>query len=229
MIDRATWLKVSPLSKNSLKLKDLIKIQKNLANRIRITKFKGNLNLIGGADVSFRDDFAYGVIVVLDRKTMHEQDVAWAKMPIKFPYIPTFLSFREVPSLVKAYRRLKIKPDILLVDGQGIAHPRKVGLASHLGVYLNVPTVGCAKSHLFGKHGNLGQRAGSKAALIDRKETLGYVVRTRDRIRPLFVSPGHKIEPLASVKVVMAAIKKYRLPEPLRQAHIISKRLLKIQ
>ena len=208
-------------------IKRLIQQQHEFAKKIKICSLKTRLRLIGGADVSFQNQYAIGVIVVLDFDTLEMKEFAWAKIETELPYLPTLLSFRELPPLAAAYKKLKIRPDLILVDGQGIAHPRRIGLASHLGYALNIPTIGCAKSRLVGSHQKLGLKAGARSKLFDRNDMLGYVVRTRNGVRPVFVSPGHRVNFSKSVEVVLHTAKKFRIPEPLRQAHMMSKRLLK--
>jgi deoxyribonuclease V len=137
-----------------------------------------------------------------------------------FPYIPGLLSFREAPALLEAFAKLKHEPDAVLFDGQGIAHPRRIGIASHVGLWLNKPSVGCAKSLLTGKHREPGKRAGSVTALLDKTEVVGQVVRTKDRVRPLFISAGHLIDLPSAVRLVLQTCRGYRLPEPTRQAHL---------
>ena len=138
---------------------------------------------------------------------------------IAFPYIPGLLTFREAPVLLKAFSQLPQEPDLLLLDGQGIAHPRSLGIAAHLGVLLNLPAIGCAKSRLCGEYEEPGMEKGSTAPLKDNGKTVGMVVRTRTGTKPVFVSPGHKMDFATSMKIVLALCRTYRIPEPLRQAH----------
>jgi len=138
---------------------------------------------------------------------------------IMFPYVPGLLSFREAPLILAACEGLVVKPDIIMVDGQGIAHPRRMGLASHLGLFLDVPTIGCAKSRLCGQHGEPEDEAGSYAELIDEGEVIGAVLRTRAGVKPVYVSIGHKIDLAEAIRWVLACCRGYRLPEPTRMAH----------
>src|SRR5262249_11123520 len=135
------------------------------------------------------------------------------------------LSFREVPSLLEAWEKLETKPDVLMLDGQGIAHPRRFGIACHVGVLLDLPTIGCAKSILVGRYGDLGLEAGSQSPLIDRGEQVGVALRTKNKVSPVYVSPGHLTDLESSVDLVLRSTGKYRQPEPTRQAHLLVNRL----
>jgi deoxyribonuclease V len=183
--------------------------------------------LIAGADVSYEKDSSqmYAAVVVLDAASLEPLEVSFALGHAHFPYLPGYLSFREAPAVLEAYRGLTCRPDVLLLDGQGIAHPRRFGLASHLGVLLELPTVGVAKSRLVGKHAPLGRRRGSRVPLIHNGRRVGEVVRTRDGVRPVYVSPGHRIGFERAVRLVLDACRGLRLPEPTRLAHIGANRL----
>ncbi|MEO0077349.1 MAG: deoxyribonuclease V, partial [candidate division WOR-3 bacterium] len=196
----------------------MLKIQKQLASKIILKDEFKRIKYVGGADVSFDDRFAYGCIVVMDMSSLSIIDCAFAKRKIAINYIPTFLSFREQPVICAAYRKLKIRPDILLCDGQGIAHPRRVGLACALGVVLNIPTIGVAKTKLCGKFKTVNSTKNSYQYLYYRNQKVGIVLRTQTNVKPIFISPGHKIS-LKSVKdIVMRCVKSCRIPEPLRLA-----------
>ena len=161
-----------------------------------------------------------GAVVVLSYPELQVVQVAVAEAPLTFPYVPGLLSFREVPVLREAFRQVRGPIDLLLVDGQGYAHPRRFGIACHLGLLLDVPTIGCAKSRLLGEQrGELGQAAGSRADLVDGGEVIGSVLRTRAGVRPLFVSIGHRIGLAAAEAWVLRCCRGYRLPEPTRLAH----------
>lgn len=195
--------------------------------------------LVAGADISYdkgSDRFFAAVIVgrLAPRAAFSALEIRRAVGRARFPYIPGLLSFREVPILQRAFAKLRTRPDVLLVDGQGIAHPRRFGIACHLGLLLDLPTIGCAKSRLLGQYRQPRARRGSLSDLLaasrsrsettprrgGRCEILGRVVRTQDGIRPLFVSVGHKIDLDNAVRVVLACCGRCRLPEPTRQAHI---------
>lgn len=182
---------------------------------------------IAGVDVSYEkhgDQFFAGV-VVLSFPELEPLATASAHDRVAFPYIPGLLSFRELPVLLQAFRQLPIIPDAVLVDGQGIAHPRRLGLASHLGLWLDLPTVGCAKSRLCGRHEEPGSRRGDRVPLLDGAERIGTVLTTRDRVRPLYISPGHLMDHDQAVALTLACGRGYRLPEPTRQAHLLTNRL----
>jgi deoxyribonuclease V len=142
-----------------------------------------------------------------------------ARLRAAIPYVPGFLSYRELPVLLKAFRKLREKPDVTLVDGQGIAHPRGLGLASHLGVVLGIATVGCAKSHLYGTYTEPAAKRGACTVMKGAHGSIGLVIRTRDNVKPLYVSPGHLVDMGDCLRIVLGATKKYRLPEPIRYAH----------
>jgi deoxyribonuclease V len=158
--------------------------------------------------------------VVLSFPELNLVEVEIAEAKIKLPYIPGLLSFRECPLTLDACQKLCNTPDLVLVDGQGIAHPRRLGLASHLGLLLDVPTIGCAKSILCGRHEPVGEEAGSHAELIDNGEIIGAALRTRTGIRPIYISIGHKIDLSSALYWVMKCCHGYRLPEPTRLAHL---------
>ena len=148
---------------------------------------------------------------------------ATASKPVSFPYVPGMLAFREGPVILEAVGKLKLRPDLLIVDGQGIAHPRRFGIASHIGLLLDIPTVGCAKTRLVGNYEPPLRSAGSTSFLTDAKETIGAVVRTRTGVKPVFVSIGHLIDLCDSIRVVLRSCRGYRLPEPLRRADHLSR------
>lgn len=141
-------------------------------------------------------------------------------MPAEFPYIPGLLSFREIPALLEAWKQLRMRPDAVLVDGQGIAHPRRLGIATHVGLLIDVPTVGVGKSRLTGAHAEVGPLPGDTQPLLDGTEVIGTVLRTKPKSNPLFISPGNNIDLASSVALVRACLRGYRLPEPTRLAHM---------
>lgn len=196
--------------------------QVKLANQV-----PEHIGRVAGVDVSCRRSGGvfHAAVVVLDYATMEILESATASAESDFPYIPGLLSFRELPVLLQAFRRLTRVPDVILVDGQGVAHPRRLGLASHLGLWLDLPTIGCAKSRLCGQGEPPGPARGAWTPLEDCGETVGRVLRTKDRVRPLFVSPGHKIDLPRASDIVLWCSRGYRLPEPTRQAHLLSNRI----
>ncbi|AHG92037.1 Endonuclease V [Gemmatirosa kalamazoonensis] len=177
--------------------------------------------LVAGLDVSMErfGDVGYAGIVVLEQPGLRTVDEASAVAPLRFPYVPGLLSFRELPLIVDVWDRLRTRPDVLIFDGQGIAHPRRFGIACHGGVLFGVPSIGCAKSILVGRHGTLGAERGSRAPLEHRGEIVGMAVRLRDRVNPVYVSPGHLVDLETAVDVVLAASAGYREPETTRRAH----------
>jgi deoxyribonuclease V len=203
--------------------KDYLIRQANIAKNIILADKFDKIKLIGGADVAFGQKYAYGAFTVLSFPELKLIEHKLSKVRITMPYVPGFLSFREEPAIVAAFNKLKIKPDIILLDGQGIAHPRSAGLASALGVTLNIPTIGCAKSKLIGEYSRLGSTKGSASSLIYQGKKVGYVLRSKDDTNPIFVSPGHKVCLATAKKIALACCTKYRIPEPLRFAHTFSK------
>jgi deoxyribonuclease V len=178
-------------------------------------------SLVAGVDISaprFQGKVR-GTVVVLSYPGLEVVEIAAVQRTVDFPYVPGLLSFRESPVILAAYGKLRSKPDLILVDGQGIAHPRRFGIASHLGVLLGVPTIGCAKSLLCGTFSPLGAEAGSAAAIEHEGEVVGMALRTRTNVKPVFVSIGHKVDLEAAVSWVRKCCRGYRLPEPTRLAH----------
>ena len=202
-------------------------LQSRLAGRLEIRSGPRCVGLVAGADVAFTagGTMLVAAIVILRHPGMEIVETSAVRRPVTFPYIPGLLSFREAPAIVAAWRRLRRRPDLLLCDGQGIAHPRGLGLAAHLGLLLGVPAIGCAKSRLCGTHDEPGPRRGDRAPLVLNGHVVGAVVRTRDRVRPLYVSPGHLVGVEAAVRWVLACGGGFRLPEPTRQADRLVGRL----
>lgn len=201
--------------------KEAIALQKQLADQVDQRSPLRRFSLVAGADVSYNrfSDVVHAGVVVLnaaDLSVIEEQAVT---MRVRFPYVPGLLSFRESPPVLEAFARLRHRPDVVLIDGQGLAHPRRFGIACHIGLWLNLPTVGCAKSILVGEYKRLGSRRGAVAPLVDRGETVGMAVRTRTGVKPVFVSVGHRIDLAGAVRAVLATCDRYRLPEPTRRAH----------
>lgn len=161
---------------------------------------------------------AIGCVVVFSYPEIEELERAYAIIPLEFPYVPGLLSFREIPALLAALKKLKNQPDLLFCDGQGYAHPRRMGLASHLGVWLNRPTIGCAKSILIGMHGPLGSEPGSWAALVDAGERIGAAVRTRRDVKPVYVSQGNRVTLETAIRLTLSVTDGFRIPRPTREA-----------
>ena len=199
-------------------------IQRRLAPLVRQVPLAGAPRLVVGLDAAFsRDDrrcLAATVVWDLREQTVIEQHVA--VRPVTFPYVPGLLSFREGPAVLAALRKLRTLPDVLIYDGHGLAHPRRFGIACHVGVLLNLPAIGCAKSRLIGTHREPGLRRGSVAPLLDGGEVIGSLLRTQDGVKPVFVSVGHLIDLCAAQRIVLACAIRYRLPEPTRLAdHLV--------
>jgi deoxyribonuclease V len=195
-------------------------IQAGLAGRVeRVDRF-GEIRTVAGIDVSVRDDLATAAVVVLALPGLGVVETCTARRPVEFPYVPGLLAFREGPAVLDALERLREDPDLLMFDAHGVAHPRRMGLASHLGVLLDRPSIGCAKSRLCGKAGEPGPEAGAAAPLLDGEEIIGAVVRTRTGASPLYVSTGHRVGLAAAVRLALACCRGHRLPEPTRQAHL---------
>ena len=203
--------------------KEAIALQKTLREEIRLEPLLKKPILIGGCDVSMNRFAAEGFagFVVLN-EAMDMADHSVVKDTIPFPYIPGLLSFREIPMLLKAWEGLATKPDVIIADGVGIAHPRRLGIATHLGLTLNIPTIGCSKSVLTGIYEEPSPADGSCSYMYDPKnptEIIGAALRSKDRVAPVFVSPGHLITLEESIEIVRSCIRKHRLPEPTRYAH----------
>ncbi len=203
---------------------EAIRIQKALGERVDLSSLDSTVKIIAGADVSlerFGDELFAGIIL-LSYPDLRPLGHAVHKMKVTFPYIPGLLSFREIPGLMKCLEKLKVRPDLIMVDGQGIAHPRRLGIATHLGILSGIPTVGCAKSVLFGVHSE-PRVVGDASPLADpvTRETLGYVYKSKEKSNPLFISPGHKVSVSDALNVVTGCLKGYRLPEPTRLAHLL--------
>ncbi len=196
-------------------------LQKKLAASLDLTKPLGDWNLLAAADVSFErfGTVLHAAAIILKRRTFEVVERVGVSVPETFPYIPGLLSFREIPALLAAFAKIETVPDFILCDGQGIAHPRRLGIASHLGLWLGIPTIGCAKSRLCGTYDEPGLKRGDRSPLVDKGEIVGEVLRTRDRVKPLFVSPGYLCDLKSSMDVVMETTGKYRLPVPARMAH----------
>ena len=196
-------------------------IQRALAGRVIRCGGLDSPHLIAGADISGEDSsgVARAAVVVLSHPGLEVVEHRVVAVRPAFPYVPGLLSFREVPLLLAAFEGLSATPDLVIADAQGIAHPRRLGLASHLGLVLDVPTIGCAKSILCGRHGALPEEPGEYAPLCDGEEVIGAALRTRRGVRPVYVSIGHRVDLDAAVHWVMACCLGYRLPQPTRLAH----------
>lgn len=197
-------------------------IQCQLCERVLVEPLDHRPEIIAGVDVSVRGKQTRAAVVLLSYPGLVPLQAATAEMPVPFPYVPGLLAFREGPVALAALEQLRDQPDVLMFDAQGQAHPRRMGLATHLGVLLDMPAVGCAKSRLCGAYTEPSKQKGSWTTLTDGDEIIGAVVRTRDNVRPVFVSTGHRIDLKTAVALVLGCATKYRLPEPTRWAHRVA-------
>lgn len=199
--------------------------QESLRAQIRLQPLTTPIHTIAGCDSALIGDDIFSVFVIFTYPELLEIEVATHRSRLPLPYIPGFLSFREIPNLLIAYEKLQHKPDLIMVDGQGIAHPRRMGIATQLGISLNVPTMGVAKKKLFGTYEEPGIHKGDSSVLYDKDEVLGTVLRSKERSNPLFISPGHLCDLETARDIVLATLRGYRLPEPTRIADKYSKTL----
>lgn len=206
----------------NVSIEDAVQIQKELRHKVSLIDDFGEIKLVAGVDVSVPSGTSVGraAVVILTFPEFELIESRTSELPLPFPYIPGFLSFREVPVILPAIKALENIPDVLIVDGQGIAHPRGLGIAAHLGLFLDLPTIGCAKSHLYGKYTEPGIERGSTSPMLSNSdERIGDVVRTRTGVSPVYISPGNRISFDSAVKIILDCSPKYRLPEPIRAAH----------
>ena len=219
---------MKPLHSWNVSVEEAFRIQEALKDRIILKKSFSKVRTIGGGDVAYskEENILFGAIVVLSFPGMEILDLATADGRITFPYIPTLLSFREGPILIKTFQRLKIKPDVIIFEGQGIAHPRGMGLASHMGLWFDLPSIGCAKTPLLDGFISLGPSKGSFEWIQKEGKKVGAVLRTKEKVKPLFVSPGHRIDLMTSIELILESCKGFRFPEPLRKAHQASRNML---
>lgn len=200
---------------------EAIALQKEMASEV-ITDQPLDLDkikLVAGVDVSVKENVSQAAIVVLTYPNMEVIETIRADAPTPFPYIPGLLSFREGPVLEAAFKNLQNVPDVFIFDGMGIMHPRRLGIASHMGLWLDRPTIGCGKRRLVGKYEEPGAEKGSRSPLYHYREMLGVVLRTRTNVKPVFISVGHRATLETAVELILRCTPKYRLPEPIRQAH----------
>ena len=205
-----------------LKPAEAIELQKDLRGRVKIQPLGRPVSLVAGCDISFNkfSEVIYAGIVVLRLPDLQIVDEARVITETRFPYVPGLLSFRETPALLKAWEKLGTAPDVVMLDGQGLAHPRRFGIACHFGLLTNTPALGCAKTVLVGKYAEPDEGAGSHSEMVHRGEIVGAALRTKRRVSPVFVSPGHLIDLPGAVEVTLRCVKgfpeksKYRIPEP---------------
>jgi deoxyribonuclease V len=207
---------------NDITVTEAAKLQKELRGQIELQTPAGlSAQTVAGADISFNkyETTVYAGVIVLQLPDLQPIAYSLVKTDVTFPYVSGYLAFREVPALLKAWMQLAQKPDVLVVDGHGIAHPRRMGIASHFGVLTGQPTIGCAKKILFGKYEQPPDERGAYSDIQDKGEVIGAVLRTREKVKPVFVSPGHKMSLQDSIGITLKCMGKYRIPEPTRRAH----------
>lgn len=204
---------------------DALSIQQEMRSYVKINDDFGPVKLIAGIDVGYdlKTNISKAALVIMHIEQLMPLETAIATDTTPFPYIPGLLSFREAPVIIKALAQAKKNPDLIFIDGQGIAHPRRLGIASHIGVLTGQPTIGVAKSVLCGHYMEPGKQKGASEPLIHKGEKIGTVLRSRDNVKPLFISPGHKISHESAVDFVVRCLTRYRLPEPTRIADKLSK------
>ena len=214
-------MKYQNLHKWDLTPKEAIRLQARLQKKIVIKKPPiKDVRLIAGVDVSVKNNRSKAAIVVLTYPDLREVETAVSEEKTRFPYVPGLLSFREGPVILNCLKKLKTEPAIFIFDGQGLAHPRKLGLATHMGIILNKSSIGSAKSHLYGSYKAPGNKKGDFSFIKDADGVnIGAVLRTRDNVKTIFVSPGHLMDIPSSVKIILSCCVKYKLPEPIRAAH----------
>jgi deoxyribonuclease V len=199
--------------------REAIELQRELAQRISLGDDVHAPHTVAGVDVGIQGHVARAAVVVMSLPELEAVERIVVERPVTFPYVPGLLSFREAPAILDALSRLRCVPDVLLFDGQGYAHPRRMGIATHVGILLDHPTIGCAKSRLCGTFEEPGVGRGCHTWLYDEGELIGAVVRTRANVKPVFVSVGHKVRLDTAIDIVLRCSKRYRLPEPARWAH----------
>ncbi len=217
----------APLHPWTLDPDEAIQLQTGLRERLVLAWDERPVSTVGGVDVGITGEQARAAIVVLRYPDLRPLAAVTADTSLRFPYIPGLLAFREGPAVLAAWERLPLRPDLLLFDGQGIAHPRGLGIAAHMGLWLETPTIGVAKSRLYGHHDEVGPRVGDRAALRDERDpsrVIGVVLRTREGANPIYVSPGHLMDVEQAASFVLACCRGYRLPEPTRWAHRAGRR-----
>src|SRR5205085_5958771 len=215
----------TPLHEWNLKPAEAIALKKELAKRVIREDQLGEVHTIAGVDMAINEQngMARAAVVLLSFPELEILERHVYEEPVRLEYVPGLLSFREIPCILGAFARLKQQPDLVMVDGQGIAHPRRLGIASHLGLWINLPTIGCAKSILVGHHEEVGEEAGAWVPLTYRGKVIGAAVRTRSRVKPMIISQGNHISLETSIRYVLQCARGYRLPEPTRQADKLSK------
>ncbi|HID64043.1 MAG TPA: deoxyribonuclease V [Anaerolineae bacterium] len=215
-------MKITPLHPWDVSPAEAVTIQQRLRGTVSLETGFAQVRTVAGVDVSIKDDIAKAAVVVLDYPDLTPIDQSTAEQPVQFPYIPGLLAFREGPVVLKALEELVTEPDLFIFDAQGLAHPRRMGLATHIGIIIDRPSIGCAKSRLCGTHHEPGPERGAYTYLRDGNEIIGAVVRSRSKVQPVYVSVGHKIDLEAAISHVLNCCRGYRLPETTRWAHRVA-------
>ena len=222
-------MRVQYLHRWDVTYKEAVAIQEELRAKLILDDrdVPEEIRTIAGSDISYskHNSLFFAAVVLLDYRSMNVIEETSVIENVPFPYIPGLLSFREGPAILKSFERLCNVPDAVILDGQGISHPRGIGLASHLWLLIDVPTIGCAKKRLVGIHGDVGHEVGDFTDLILDNRIVGAAMRTKKKVKPVFISPGHKISTTKAVRVVLSCCRGYRLPEPVRLAHLTVNRL----
>ncbi|MBI5955584.1 MAG: deoxyribonuclease V [Chloroflexi bacterium] len=200
--------------------REAMSIQERLRHKVVTVNVLGPVRTVAGVDIGFRHNLARAAVVVLSYPDLAMEERATAELPVQFPYVPGLLAFREAPATLAAFEKLAVIPDLVIFDGQGLAHPRRLGIASHEGVLLDLPSIGCAKSRLCGEHQEPGNEPGAWSWLYDQGEVIGAVVRSKADADPLFVSIGHKVDLPTAIHYVLSCCRNNRLPETTRLAHL---------
>jgi deoxyribonuclease V len=216
-------MKIETLHSWNVSIERAKSLQMELRERVRFRPLpRSRVRFVAGADIAVdrAGESLIAAVVVVDFRSLEVVETRVVSRRLVFPYVPGYLSFREAPAVIACLRRVRAPVDVLLCDGQGIAHPRRFGLASHVGLWAGIPTIGCAKSRLVGEFVEPGRRRGSFSSLLYEGERVGSVLRTRDGVKPLFISPGHLIDHAGSIRITLACCTRYRLPEPSRRAHM---------
>mgnify|MGYP000271121062 CR=1 FL=1 len=215
-------MKIHKLHHWDITLKEATTLQRELSSRVKLQPFKRKIKLVAGADLAYskKENLFFASLVLLKMPELEPIKKLNIAVKKSFPYVPGYLSFREAPLILDLFEQLDCTPDLAVIDGQGIAHPRGLGLASHIGLFLGIPTLGCAKSRLCGDYKMPGNKKGESSPIWLNGNRVGYVVRTRTNVKPIFVSPGHLVAIDDVVPLVLKLTGKYRIPEPTRLAHI---------
>ena len=200
--------------------REAMRLQESLRERVELKDQFGEIRYVAGADMAFdpETEVAFAGVIVYRFPGLAEVERRMARRKLRFPYVPGLLSFRECPVLLAAFARLRTEPDLILIDGHGLAHPRRFGIACHIGILFDKPTIGCAKSRLVGEHQEPGKKAGSTTPLMLEGERIGVVLRTREDVRPIYVTTGHRVSLDSAVGLVRQCVDGFRIPKPTREA-----------